>query len=162
MTTPATPRCSFGLLSAISALGGKHRLDERSPLTDYLTQALGKPVSEGKTTITMTTTAATRAGDEAETLRIALLNALEDEAGTKSVYFHGTLSFREGRSVRCLLMGENYVWCAYQYEYFARAIPEAFGYITGYTDRGAVIVTTEAGEYICEFKAPERLATFYA
>lgn len=131
-------------------------------MIDYVAFALGKPISERKTTITMTTTAATRAGDEAETLRIALLNALEDEAAAKSVHFHGTLSFHKGRSVRCLLMGEDYVWCAYQYDYFARAIPEAFGYITGYTDRGTVIVTTEAGEYICEFKAPERLATFYA
>ena len=128
-------------------------------MLDYVAYALGKPISERKTTIAMTTTAATRARDEVETLRTALLNALEDEAAAKSVHFHGTLSYyHTGRSIRCLLMGENYVWCAYQYEYFARAIPEAFGYITGYTDRGTVIVTTEAGEFICEFKAPERLA----
>lgn len=113
--------------------------------------------------MTITTTApASTVGDRAEELRTALYSALEDEADAKSVYFHGTLSFYSNRSVRCLLLGENWVWCASQYSYFARAIPEAFGYTTGYTDHGNVIVTTDAGEYVCEFRAPERLATFNA
>lgn len=93
----------------------------------------------------------------AKKLLSAVEAALADEAAFKGAKFAGILclSRRRPHSVICTMYGGTHIaWSTFQYLYFARAIPEAFGYTTAYTDRGNVIVTTDVGEFICDFQLP--------
>lgn len=124
-------------------------------MIDYLSHALGKPISERNTMPTIISVR--EASDIASELCDAIEAALSDEAEITGKSIDFFLRFGKNRTVLCNVYGANYAWAALQYTYFVRAVPEALGYTTGYSDRGTVIVTTDAGEFICDFKTPEKV-----